>query len=210
MSYVSGDGKPRRKIVLFLIGAFVVFASAYIAIDVASTFGLPFLTFFRFGVLVGLGIQIFALFRMIVYDKGYILSFIMGIIAFLCVSAFLVATTLDFIGVITFTTEGTPYLTLSLIDTVAESIMMIFFIVATEHLAEQSYHGMPKLTIVLVVAYIILLLLEIAAFVAQLAHFTIPWEWLATILFEIQKISSIIKLIGTLIFVISALVYIKD
>ena len=210
MSYVSGDGKPRSKIVIFIVGALIVFASAYIGIDGASAFNLPFLEYLRFGALVGLAIQIFALFKMIVYDRMYVVSFVMGIIAFLCVGAYLVGTVLDLLGIITFTTDGVPYLSMSLADTVAESIMMIFFIIATDRLASQSYHGMPKLTKILVIAYIILLLLEIASYVAQLTGVTITIEFVAVVLYTAQKISTIVKLVGTVVFLICSLIYIKD
>ena len=210
MSYVSGDGKPRRQIVIFLIGALIVFASVYVAIDVSSTFNLPFLSYFRFGVLVGLLIQIFALLKMIVYDRLYLISLVMAIIAFLVIGAYLSVTVLHEIGLIPFMFEGTSYSIINLIDTVAESIMMIFFIIATEHLAEQSYHGTPKLPKVLVIVYIILLLFEVFIFIGQLIGFTITIEWVAILLFRIQNISSIIKIVGTLIFVILSLKNIKD
>lgn len=210
MSYVSGDGKPRRKIVLFLIGALIVFASAYVALGGPSAFGIPYLEFFRAGVLIGLGIQIFALFKMIVYDRRYAISLVAAIITFLTVLVFVVALTLDLMGVITFAIDGPLYQILSLIDTVAESVLLIFFVIATESLAEHSYHGTPKLALVLVIVYIFLAALDVFIFVGNLVGLTITIEWIAIVLYKLQNISSVVKFVGTLVFIICSLVYIKD
>ncbi len=210
MSYVSGDSKPRRKIVMFLIGAFIVFASAYIAVDASSAFSLPYLEYFQYGALAGLIVQAIALFMMIVYDRRYLVSAISCIIAFLCVGTFVITTTLHAQGLIPSTLNGLPLETFSFIDTVAESIMMIFFIVATEALMEHSYHGVPKLEKLLIVVYIILTVLQALSFIAQVANFTITIEWLGIALAKIQSISSIIKLVGTIVFIICSLIYIKD
>lgn len=210
MSYVSGDGKPRHKIVLFIIGAFILFLSAYIAIDGAQAFEMPLLGFFRIGIIVGLFIQLIALFKLMVYDKFYIVSFITGIIVFLAVSTFVVLWMLDLYGTIYFPEDGVLYRTLSLSDGIGEDLMLIFFIIATNRLANQSYYGMGKLTVILVIAYAFLLLLEITIFIASFTGFTITIEWVAKILGIIDNAARILKFVGTLVFLIISLTRIKD
>lgn len=210
MSYVSGDGKPRHKIVLFIIGAIILFLSAYIAIDGAQAFEMPLLGFFRIGIIVGLFIQLIALFKLMVYDKFYIVSFITGIIVFLAVSTFVVLWMLDLYGTIYFPEDGVLYRTLSLSDGIGEDLMLIFFIIATNRLANQSYYGMGKLTVILVIAYSFLLLLEITIFIASFTGFTITIEWVAKILSIIDNAARILKFVGTLVFLIISLTRIKD
>lgn len=210
MSYVSGDGKPRNKIVLFIIGAIILFLSAYIAIDGAQAFEMPLLGFFRIGIIVGLFIQLIALFKLMVYDKFYIVSFITGIIVFLAVSIFVVLWMLDLYGTIYFPEDGVLYRTLSLSDGIGEDLMLIFFIIATNRLANQSYYGMGKLTVILIIAYSFLLLLEITIFIASFTGFTITIEWVAKILSIIDNAARILKFVGTLVFLIISLTRIKD
>lgn len=210
MSYVSGDGKPIHKIVLFIIGAIILFLSAYIAIDGAQAFEMPLLGFFRIGIIVGLFIQLIALFKLMVYDKFYIVSFITGIIVFLAVSTFVVLWMLDLYGTIYFPEDGVLYRTLSLSDGIGEDLLLIFFIIATNRLANQSYYGMGKLTVILVIAYAFLLLLEITVFIASFTGFTITIEWVAKILSIIDNAARILKFVGTLVFLIISLTRIKD
>ena len=210
MSYVSGDGKPRHKIVLFIIGAIILFLSAYIAIDGAQAFEMPLLGFFRIGIIVGLFIQLIALFKLMVYDKFYIVSFITGIIVFLAVSTFVVLWMLGLYGTVYLPEDGVLYRTLSLSDSIGEDLMLIFFIIATNRLANQSYYGMGKLTVILVIAYAFLLLLEITVFIASFTGFTITIEWVAKILSIIDNAARILKIAGTLVFLIISLTRIKD
>ena len=210
MSYVSGDGKPRRKIVLFLVGLIVFFSALYLSIDVSSTFHIPSLGFFKIGCIVGLVLELVALFKLRQYDYAYTFCFILALITGVSVLfgyPLYIIREFKFIGspIIDFLYE-----LCSFIDSITEMLIMVIFVRATNRLAEQSYKGMPKLTLALTIAYLICILVATLDFLSLILKFTITNDFLGTLLAKIVGTADIVRWVGIIIFLVYALHNIKD
>ena len=210
MSYVSGDGKPRRKIVLFIVGIIIFFAALYVATDVANFVKLDILKYFRIIAIVGLIIQIIAIYKLRVYSKYYVFSFCAVILDLIIVTPYIVFLLMNDLNPTAYPWLPDALKACNIAEVVAETLIMVFFFVATDELAEQSFHGMGKLTVILIIVYVLLAAVEVTSGVLTWMGVVLPDGWYVDIILKIISVSTAIKAIGTIAFLICALIYIKD
>lgn len=210
MSYVSGDGKPRQKIALFLIGEIIFLALVYVGTNLSDDLKLPALSVFRIISLVGLGIELYALFKLRQYDTGYIVGFVFAVITGIFLIIGLTFYFLDDYKIFTFKYLDSTINICSLVEGTAETLTMLLFVRATNRLAQQSYKGMPKLTLILTIAFIVCLVADVLESLALIFNFTITNVFIGELLAKVVNLAAIVKFVGVIIFLAYALNNIKD
>lgn len=152
MEKTFGREKAKRYIVMFIIGVFFIIISNIIQ-AVGEVTANPILTYFGVLSFVGLLLQIIAIILLRNVNKKYANSLWMLILNLIL---FAVAFTLSIVAILRNEPNAfdTPILFIGLGQDITEALVVIFFVLGTNQLAEEGGKGMPILTKIIVRGYI--------------------------------------------------------
>lgn len=197
MQQTVGREKAKRNIVLFIIGVFIGFIASTLAAVGLITVN-PVLALLGALGLFGLILQIIAIICLRNVNSHYanalwclIFDLILNLVMLI-------------IDIIVFFQEG-GNATLSNVSSwldvasnVAEAGIVVYFVLGTNQLAEENGKGMPLLTRIIVVGYMVIFVLSLAFSLLQL----IP------AIGENQVVVSVFSIIGLVLYVVRELAYI--
>ncbi|MBE6133840.1 MAG: hypothetical protein E7178_04145 [Erysipelotrichaceae bacterium] len=159
MQVSLGREKAKRNIVIFVIGTFLLFIASVLtnAADVAHVEWLNYFVVMSF---VGTILQIIAIVLLRNVNKCYANSLWALILSLLCLLVVfiltLIASTQQDPTTLAKVADG-----FSIASSIAEALVVIFFVKGTNQLAEENDKGMPILTKIIIRGYILIFLLSI-------------------------------------------------
>ena len=160
MQQTVGREKAKRNIVLFIIGVFIgLIASVVSGVGLITT--NPVLTILGAVGLVGLILQIIAIVCLRNVNNHYANAMWCLILDLLINLVMIILDIIIFVqdGNATLSTVGTW---LDVASDVTEAGIVVYFVLGTNKLAEENGKGMPVLTKIIVVGYVIMFLLSLA------------------------------------------------
>ena len=208
--YFDEKRSPRKNIILFLVGAFIFIGCLYVATDLNDYLKIPGLEYARYAGLVGIILQIIAVIRLIQFNKYFIASLI-----FIIFDTLLVTTYLTLLILRDYTPVNVPNVTLlleilNLLMIVAESLLMVFFALGVNAIAAENYNSMNVLTKVVVFVYLFVGIGQALLTTLGLAGVTLPDIFFLRLIVKAINVLGLAKEVLMLIFLITALVRIKE
>lgn len=160
MQQTVGREKAKRNIVLFIIGVFIGLIASVVS-EVGLITSNPVLTILGAVGLVGLILQIIAIVCLRNVNNQYANAMWCLILDLLINLVIIILDIIIFVqdGNATLSTVGTW---LDVASDVAEAGIVVYFVLGTNKLAEENGKGMPVLTKIIVVGYVIMFLLSLA------------------------------------------------
>ena len=159
MQVSLGREKAKRNIVIFVIGTFLLFIASILT-NVADVAHVEWLNYFVVMSFVGTILQIIAIILLRNVNKNYANALWALILSLLCLLVVfiltLIASTQQDPTTLAKVADG-----FSIASTVAEALVVIFFVKGTNQLAEENDKGMPVLTKVIIRGYLLIFLLSI-------------------------------------------------
>ena len=201
--------KPRFAIILFLIGAIILYLGVGLFHAGPTTFVGEFYQYCIFVAIGGLLLQVLAI--VFLWRCGKLFHFSLF---FVLIDAILIALYLILPVAFKDSDLSKPIEVLNLAMMVAEALIMIFFVLGVNQLAYDNYEGMPFLTKLIIFAYIFITAVQLIAGVLVLFGVTlngVPYaETIVTVIDKIADGLTLAKEVGTVVFFIVAIVVIKD
>ena len=201
--------RPRISIILFLIGAIILYLGVGLFHAGPTTFIGEFYQYCIYVAIGGLLLQVLAIMFLWRCSKLFHYS-----LFFVLVDAILIAAYLILPVVLKDADLSKPLEILSLAMMVAEALIMIFFVLGVNQLAYDNFGGMPFLTKLIIFAYIFITAVQLIAGVLVLFNVTlngVPYaETIVTVIDKIADGLTLAKEVGTVVFFIIAIVVIKD
>ena len=206
---VRSQRQPRVKpnIILFIVGALIFVGALYFATEQELTFA-PWLRFLSFIGIAGIIIQVIAIYRLRPFSRFYVASFVAVIFDFLFVVGYLVFATLYFIDRDWFPELGAIVAILNILMTLAETIIMVCFVVGTNKVAEEYGRGMPKLTKIILLVYLILVIFDVILPIITLTGATLPDNFFFNLLVSSVGILSLVRHVLIVVFLVKAIIVI--
>ena len=201
--------RPRVCIILFLVGAICLYFGLDLSIQGPELFHNEAFRYFFILAVGGLVLQVFSILGLATYSKRYYVSLV-------CIAIDLVLILAYFLLPLLFKSKdlSKPVEVLYLLMMVAEALIMIFFVLGTNDLADDNFNGMPFLTKLIIFAYVFITAVQLIAGVLVLLGVTfdgVPFA--GQILGAIDNISDTLlfaKEVSMVIFLISAIIVIKN
>ena len=201
--------KPRFAIILFLIGAIVLYLGVGLFHAGPTTIVGEFYKYCIYVAIGGLLLQVISIMALWRFGKLFHYS-----LFFVLVDAILIALYLILPIAFKDSDLSKTLEVLSLAMMVAESLIMIFYVLGVNNLAYDNYNGMPFLTKLIIFAYIVITVIQLVAGVLVLFGVTlngVPYaETIVTVVDKIADGLTLAKEVGIVVFFIIAIVVIKD
>ena len=168
MQQTVGREKAKRNIILFIIGVFIAFVTDILS-TVGSLTGNVILTYIGMAALAGLVLQIIAIVCLRNVNSHYAN-------AMWCLIIDLLLTIINIVLIIIIALgKGNDAIVsvsnwVDVASDIAEASIVIFFVLGTNQLAEENDKGMPLLTKIIVIGYMVMFFISLVF--SLLTHFT--------------------------------------
>lgn len=208
MEKTFGREKAKRYIVMFTVGVFLILISNIVQ-SVGDAIGNPVLSYIGVLSFVGLILQIIAIILLRNVNKRYANSLWMLILNLIL---FAVAFTLNIIEAVRNEPElfTTALSWIGIGQELTEALVVIYFVLGTNQLAEEDGKGMPILTKLIVRGYVAIFLVSLLLTLLTLFIPAIKENQIATLIFAIiLLVLYVVREVAYLFFLIKSLWRVK-
>lgn len=208
MEKTFGREKAKRYIVMFIVGVFLILISNIVQ-SVGDAIGNPVLSYIGVLSFVGLILQIIAIILLRNVNKRYANALWMLILNLIL---FAVAFTLNIIEAVRNEPElfTTALSWIGIGQELTEALVVIYFVLGTNQLAEEDGKGMPILTKLIVRGYVAIFLVSLLLTLLTLFIPAIKENQIATLIFAIiLLVLYVVREVAYLFFLIKSLWRVK-
>ena len=208
MEKTFGREKAKRHIVMFIVGVFLILISNIVQ-SVGDAIGNPVLSYIGVLSFVGLILQIIAIILLRNVNKRYANALWMLILNLIL---FAVAFTLNIIEAARNEPElfTTALSWIGIGQELTEALVVIYFVLGTNQLAEEDGKGMPILTKLIVRGYVAIFLVSLLLTLLSLLIPAIKENQIATLIFAIiLLVLYVVREVAYLFFLIKSLWRVK-